>query len=336
MIKGCFLCNQGGRLPYVYGQGRMEQIRNLIPMCEDIICSENLEKNRDFLQEVEVAFGTWDTPELTTEQIRTYLPNLKVLFYAAASVRYFAEPYLQCGVRILSAWKIMALPVAQFTVSLITLANKGALQTIRLYPEVGFEAAKQLPVAQFPGSYGTKVGILGAGAIGSQVIQMLKDYGTQIMVYDPFLPPERATALGVQCYSLEEIFSECQTISNHLANNPQTVGMLHYGLFSKMGKNATFINTGRGAQVVEADLIRALREEPQRSAILDVTDPEPVAPGHEFLKMKNVFLFPHIAGSARDEVLMFSDFMIRQLNHYLQGEEFDPCEVTADMLKTMA
>ncbi|MFR1477023.1 MAG: NAD(P)-dependent oxidoreductase [Hydrogeniiclostridium mannosilyticum] len=69
-----------------------------------------------------------------------------------------------------------------------------------------------------------------------------------------------------------------QTISNHLANNPQTAGMLNYGLFRRMKPNATFINTGRGAQVVEADLVRA-EEEPGRTALLDVTDPvEPVDP----------------------------------------------------------
>ena len=67
-----------------------------------------------------------------------------------------------------------------------------------------------------------------------------------------------------------------------------------------------------------------------------MTYQEPVAPDHEFLKMKNVFLFPHTAGYARDEVLMFSDFMIRQLDHYLAGEPFDSCEVTEPMLATMA
>ena len=76
--------------------------------------------------------------------------------------------------------------------------------------------------------------------------------------------------------SLEEIFQECQTISKHIANNPQTVGMLDYHLFSQMRPDAAFINTGRGAQVVETDLVRALKEEPGRFALLDVTWPEPV------------------------------------------------------------
>lgn len=55
--------------------------------------------------------------------------------------------------------------------------------------------------------------------------------------------------------------------------------MLNYSLFSKMRKNAAFINTGRGAQVVEEGLARAMREEPGRTALLDVTFPDPVLLG---------------------------------------------------------
>ena len=75
--------------------------------------------------------------------------------------------------------------------------------------------------------------------------------------------------------------------------------MLNGSLFSLMKPNATFINTGRGAQVVEADLIDALKAEPNRVALLDVTMPEPPKPDSLFYKMDNVFLSPHIAGSHR-------------------------------------
>lgn len=91
---------------------------------------------------------------------------------------------------------------------------------------------------------------------------MLKEYRLKVVVFDPFLSEEEAERLGVEKCGLERLFAESQTISNHLANNPQTAGMLNYGLFRRMKPNATFINTGRGAQVVEADLVRALRENP--------------------------------------------------------------------------
>ena len=81
---------------------------------------------------------------------------------------------------------------------------------------------------------------------------------TRILVFDSFLSDEKAEELGVEKVSLETIFSESDVITNHLADNAQTKGMLNIKHFSLMKKGSAFINTGRGAQVVESDLIEAL------------------------------------------------------------------------------
>ena len=109
--------------------------------------------------------------------------------------------------------------------------------------------------------------------------------------------------------------------------------MLNYSLFSRMKDNATFLNTGRGAQVVEDDLIRALTEKPERTAVLDVTWPEPARA--DLMAMPNVFITPHIAGFAADEVLRMTDVMLGVLKEYLAGASLR-YEVTAGMLATMA
>ena len=131
------------------------------------------------------------------------------------------------------------------------------------------------------------------------------------------------------------LFSSCQVISNHLANNPQTVGMLDYCLFHRMGKTAAFVNTGRGAQVVEADLARAMEEEPLRSAVLDVTIDEPYPLDGVLRKLENVCILPHIAGFAQQDVLRFSDWVIRQLDRYQAGLPVENV-VTEKQLETMA
>lgn len=335
-MKGCLVCKEGGRLSYVYREPQMARLASLLELCPQVITQNNFKENRDFLRETEVVFCTWDMIPFSKEEIQEYLPKLKVIFYAAASVQYFARPFLECGVRVLTCHRIMAVPVAEFTLSAILLANKGALLSLRKYRKESYRAGKELPEKLFPGTSSTKVGILGAGSIGALVIELLKRHSVEVLVYDPYLSEERRAALGVRQCSLEEIFESCQTISNHIANTPKTVGMLNGALFSRMQENACFINTGRGAQVVEADLIKALQEKPLRSAILDVTEPEPVAADSPLLQLENVFLFPHIAGTSRDEVLLFSDFMISQLERYQAGEEFERCEVTLPMLDTMA
>ena len=111
--------------------------------------------------------------------------------------------------------------------------------------------------------------------------------------------------------------------------------MLNYALFSKFVPNATFLNTGRGAQVVESDLCRILAERSDVTAILDVTDPEPPLPDSPFLKLENCILTPHIAGSSGFEVRRMSAFMADELER-AAGNMPTRFKVTEKMLDTMA
>ena len=186
-----------------------------------------------------------------------------------------------------------------------------------------------------PGSFGCKIGLIGVGMIGSMVAERLKDYRYEVLAFDPFCSEEKAARLGVKLCTLETIFSECQVISNHLANNRQTVGMLNGALFDLMKDNATFINTGRGAQVVEADLIRVMTEKPNATAILDVTFPEPPHEDSPFWDLENVFLTPHIAGSQSDECHRMAEYMFEEYLALTEGRE-TRYSVSEAMLATMA
>lgn len=306
-------------------------IRNVFATDAPVFCKADLLQNPADFRDTEFAFSTWGMPVFTEDEIKEYLPSLKAVFYGAGSVQKFARPFLNCGVKVFSAWAANAVPVAEYTVAQIILANKGFFKTMR-YTDRAF-ARKE--AADFPGNYGVKIGIIGAGMIGKLVIRMLKSYNLAVLVFDPFLPDETAEALGVKKVDLETIFKECQVVSNHLANNEQTKGMLGGALFEKMLPNATFLNTGRGAQVVEADLIKVLKERPDLMAILDVTEPEPPEVGSELYTLENCILTPHIAGSSGKEVGRMGAYMQEEYENFLKNA---PCkyEVTLEMLKTMA
>ena len=297
-------------------------VRNVYGTSETVFCKEDMLQEPARFRNTEYVFSTWGMPQFSEDEIKDTLPSLKAVFYAAGSVQKFARPFLNCGIKVFSAWAANAVPVAEYTVAQIILANKGFFSSSRLAKTGDRQAATQNSRA-YPGNYSVKIGIIGAGMIGKLVIRMLKQYNLEALVFDPFLPDATAAELGVEKVSLETIFKECQVVSNHLANNAQTQGMLGGKLFESMLPNATFINTGRGAQVVENDLIEALKNRSDLTAVLDVTFPEPPTEDSELYTLPNCILTPHIAGSAGKEVRRMGDYMRREYQSFLKNE---PCK----------
>ncbi|MCL2319318.1 MAG: hydroxyacid dehydrogenase [Treponema sp.] len=335
-MKGCFVSKDGSdRLNYVYKMGRREKFEKELEVLPGIVTEKNLDQHKAFLRETEVIITTWNFVPFTDAQIGEYFPKLRLVLYGAGSVQGFARPFLNRGIRVVSGWVAMSVAVTEYASSQVLLANKGYFQALLKYRNEGFKTAKDMCSNIYPGNFETRVGILGAGMIGAGVAKRLQESNLEILAYDPYLSDEKAKAINVKKVSIEEVFSTCQTITNHMAHNPQTQGMLNYRLFNLMGDYAVFVNTARGASVVEADLLRALKEKPTRTAVLDVTWPEPAAEGSELLSLPNVFLTPHIAGYANHEVLRLADYMFDELKRFKSNEKL-LYEVTLPMLETMA
>lgn len=332
MKKSAFFCNDPATIDYVFAQGRRDKVASISALYPAVVTTRSFEEHAAALRGVEAVFSTWGMLNLTPPQLAR-LPALKAVFYAAGSVRDFAPALLARDILVMSAWAANAISVAEFTVGQIVLANKGYFRNARAAarPETRPQAVPG------KGNFGETVALLGAGQIGRAVISLLRTYVLRVIVWDPFLSAADATALGVEkVETLDEAFRRGLVVSNHLANLPATRGLLRAEHFSAMRPNATFINTARGAILVGADLIAVLRQRPDLSALLDVTDPEePPAPDSPLYALPNVHLTSHIAGATGDEVARMADYAIAD---FLAWEHGQPLRwaVTAEMLKTMA
>ncbi len=332
MKKAVFVGN-AGNISYVYPDKICLALASELEFAAPIYSKKDAFERKTELVDVSFIFSTWGMIAFSEDEIKGIFPSLEAVFYAAGSVQGFARPFIDAGVKVFSAWAANGVPVAQYTVAEILLALKGFFATLHRHGETWKNHNAPVP---YPGIMDEKVGIIGAGMIGKMVIAELKRYPVDILVYDKFASDEAIEALGAKKAELDELFSECRVISNHLANNAETVGMLDYSLFSKMRDGAVFINTGRGAQVVSEDMIRALNENKTLSAVLDVTDPEePPRPGSSLYSMENVFLTPHIAGSIGNEVHRMAEYMYDEYKAFSRGEAVK-YEVTKEMLAVMA
>ena len=233
MKNAIFLCDDTARIEYVYGRGAREQIARETRLLPGVTSSLNLNAHVDALREVEVAFSTWGMPTLTPAQLDC-LPALRAVFYAAGTVRPFAQPLLDRGITVVSAWAANAVPVAEFTVAQILLANKGCTRN-----QAEFTSPHAYPHAfRGIGNYGETVCLLGAGQVGRAVIELLRHFRLRVMVWDPFLSAADADALAVRRLpSIVDAFRRGMVVSNHLANLPETEGLLRAEHFALMRRN---------------------------------------------------------------------------------------------------
>lgn len=333
-MKAIFLTNSKGNIDYVYGEKNINAIKSRVELDTNVYCEEDVIAAPEKFADVEYIFSTWGMPGGGEIKLTEYFPKAKALFYAAGSVRYFAPEYFEKGIKITSAYAANAIPVAEYTVGQILLANKGFFMSSLAAKTGNYDKAHEIS-ARHSGNYDAKIGIIGVGMIGRKVIELLKPYRLDILVYDAFLSDSDAEKLGVKKCDLDTLFSECDIVSNHLANVPATVGILKGEHFAKMKQNATFINTGRGAQVDEEAMLSVLGEREDICALLDVTVEEPPKTDSDFFKLPNVILTPHIAGSMSNEVRRMAALMVNELDNYLNGRALE-YEITPEKLEKMA
>lgn len=315
----------------VFGQGRRQTIEKLTDLYPVVINSANFDEHADKLREVEVIFATWGMPNLSDEN-RAKLPKLEAVFYAAGNVKAFAQPLVDNDIILVSAWDMNAIPVSEMALAQVLLSCRGYYRATRNYYSTHDHAGSK----EFhrTGVNGETVGLIGMGMIGKRLATLLQGFGFNVIAHDPFLRPEKAAELGVELVSIEELFSRAYIVSNHIPDLPTTRNVLGGSLFKLMREGATFINTGRGAQVVETELVDALKSRPDLTALLDVAYPEPPADDSELWTLPNVHLTPHIGGSVGDEVVRMADCVIEEFRAWDAGKPLK-YQVTREVLETM-
>lgn len=147
--------------------------------------------------------------------------------------------------------------------------------------------------------YGQTLGLVAFGNIARAVARKAQALGMDVIAYDPYCPPWIAREYRVRLVAtLEELAADSDFVSVHTPLNNRTRKLLGADFFAAMKQTAYFVNTCRGPVVDEAALIAALQNGEIAGAGLDVFEEEPTYPENPLLKMDNVVVTPHSAGSS--------------------------------------
>ncbi len=146
--------------------------------------------------------------------------------------------------------------------------------------------------------HGETVGLVGFGQIAREFHRRLVPLDMRVIAYDPYVPAERAAALGVEMLSLEDVMRQSDYLSIHTPLLPDTRHMINAEMIALMKPTAYLINTSRGPVVDEPALIAALQSGAIAGAGLDVFETEPLPKDSPLMQMENVVLVPHTASYA--------------------------------------
>jgi D-3-phosphoglycerate dehydrogenase len=166
---------------------------------------------------------------------------------------------------------------------------------------------------------GKTLGIIGLGAIGSEVAGLGRGLGMQVIGWSFHRDEERAARLGVSLVEFDELLRTADVISLHLRASPRAVGIIGRRELALMKPTAYLINTARGALVDEAALIEALRERRIAGAALDVFAVEPLPADSPLLSLDNVVITPHAAAVTHEAQARLARLPVENIIAFLEG-----------------
>ncbi|MCV9961671.1 hydroxyacid dehydrogenase [Pararhizobium sp. BT-229] len=292
------------------------------------------DRARRLLAETEILVTGWGAPLFDADALAA-TPNLRLVAHAAGTVKGIVGPWVfDAGVLVTHAAQANALPVAEFTLAAIIFSGKNVFRFRDLYVAHRDRTLTHPLQAEPIGNYRRVVGIVGASRIGRRVIELLRPFDYEILLYDPMVTESEAADLRVEKVDLDSLFARADIVSLHAPSLPQTHHMVDARRLSLMKNGATLINTARGALIDEEALLDTLKTG-AIDAVIDVTDPEIPERASAFYDLPNVFLTPHIAGAVGLERARLGETVIDEIARFIDGRPLR-YEVRGQDLERMA
>ncbi|THB81910.1 glyoxylate/hydroxypyruvate reductase A, partial [Pantoea allii] len=242
-------------------------------------------------QQVE-ALVAWQPPE----NIPALFPRLKLLFSVGAGADQFDFSALPPDLPVI---RMIEPGLTQGMVEYVTFAVLGLHRDMPRY----FHQQRQqqwLAHAALPASQ-RRVGVMGLGELGQAALAQLVALGFDCAGWSrtPRQIPD------VRCWhgddQLDAFLAHSEILVCLLPLTDTTHGLLNRSLFNQLPQGAALVQAGRGPQLNHDDLLAALESGQLSAAVIDVTDPEPLPPGHPFWHHPAIWLTPHIASQTQNE-----------------------------------
>ena len=166
---------------------------------------------------------------------------------------------------------------------------------------------------------GKTLGVIGLGKQGTQVTNIAKAFGMEVIAWSENLKIADAQAKGALAVSKEDLLERSDFITIHLVLSERTKHIIKYEDICKMKPTAYLINTSRGEIIHEEDLAKALEENKIAGAGIDVYSTEPLPADHKLRFLPNALLLPHLGYVTKENYSLMYEQMLEDLEAYFDN-----------------
>lgn len=248
------------------------------------------------------------------------MPNLKIVGVSRAGLENVnVEEATRKGIIVFNVRGRNAEAVSDFTVGLMLSECRNIARAH--YAIKNGTWRKEFSNSDWvPELNGKTIGLVGFGYIGKLVAKKLSGFDVNVIVYDPFIEKEEIEKLGYRYVDKDTLFKESDFVSLHARLSKDTKNLIGKEEISLMKPTAYIINTARAGLVDQEALIEALKNKKIAGAALDVFWEEPLSEDSEFLKLDNVTLTTHIAGTTKEALTRSPELLAKDIKNFLSGE----------------
>jgi phosphoglycerate dehydrogenase-like enzyme len=277
---------------------------------------------------------TWDSPHFTEDLLRL-APQLRIIAHCGGEVKSRFDPPLFDELTITAAPEPMARATAEMGAALLAYSARnvdfyrGELRkrSNRIYRELHLHGGTESLI-------GRKVAMIGFGRIGRALVDLMRGFDIQWLVYDPYVPKPPAGKYPVRFVDLKTLLPRAHLLMLAAALTEETRGLLSRDRLARLPEGAVVINIARGGLIDLAALTNEVRRGRLRCA-LDVTEPlEPLPVGHALRTLPGAIVTPHIAGSNRGVRQEMAEVVMSDLKSFFRGGRVQN-RVTSSMLGRM-